>query len=80
MLFPLQACLYCAAGSFRRSHCTEHAYSHLCVQEVGVVGKGKGPYAVVMAPTRELALQINQVQHVLACIPPSSLSILRQYC
>jgi superfamily II DNA/RNA helicase len=25
-----------------------------------VVGKGKGPYAVTMAPTRELALQIKQ--------------------
>ncbi len=28
----------------------------------GVVGQGKGPYAIVMAPTRELALQINQVR------------------
>mmetsp|Transcript_27015 Transcript_27015/g.73020 ORF Transcript_27015/g.73020 Transcript_27015/m.73020 type:complete len:598 (+) Transcript_27015:3277-5070(+) len=36
--------------------------AHITKQkEAGVVGKGKGPYAVVMAPTRELALQINQV-------------------
>ena len=34
-------------------------------QDAGVVGKGKGPYAVVMAPTRELALQINQVRSTL---------------
>ncbi|KAF5833186.1 P-loop containing nucleoside triphosphate hydrolase protein [Dunaliella salina] len=36
--------------------------AHITKQkEAGVVGKGKGPFAVVMAPTRELALQINQV-------------------
>uniref|UniRef100_A0A7S0R477 RNA helicase n=1 Tax=Chlamydomonas leiostraca TaxID=1034604 RepID=A0A7S0R477_9CHLO len=38
--------------------------AHITAQrEAGVVGKGKGPYALVMAPTRELALQINQVLH-----------------
>lgn len=38
--------------------------AHIAAQrEAGVVGKGKGPYALVMAPTRELALQINQVLH-----------------
>lgn len=30
-------------------------------QEAGVV-KGKGPFAMCMAPTRELALQINEVR------------------
>lgn len=37
------------------------------LQEAGVVTKGKGPYAVVMAPTRELALQINAVGERLWC-------------
>lgn len=36
--------------------------AHIAAQrEAGVVGSGKGPFAMVMAPTRELALQINQV-------------------
>mmetsp|Transcript_11092 Transcript_11092/g.19305 ORF Transcript_11092/g.19305 Transcript_11092/m.19305 type:complete len:586 (-) Transcript_11092:432-2189(-) len=36
--------------------------AHITAQkDAGVVGKGKGPFAVCMAPTRELAIQINQV-------------------
>ncbi len=43
--------------------------AHIAAQRAaGVVGKaGKGPYALAMAPTRELALQINQVGFCVAC-------------
>lgn len=34
---------------------------HIVAQKEAGVVKGKGPFAVVMAPTRELALQINEV-------------------
>ncbi|GLC47500.1 hypothetical protein PLESTB_000847600 [Pleodorina starrii] len=34
---------------------------HIAAQREGGVVSGKGPFAIVMAPTRELALQINQV-------------------
>ncbi|GIL46598.1 hypothetical protein Vafri_3565 [Volvox africanus] len=34
---------------------------HIAAQREGGVISGKGPFAIVMAPTRELALQINQV-------------------
>lgn len=36
--------------------------AHIKAQlEAGVVGKGKGPFAVTVAPTRELAIQICTV-------------------
>ncbi|PNG63213.1 ATP-dependent RNA helicase DBP2, partial [Tetrabaena socialis] len=34
---------------------------HIAAQREAGVVSGKGPFAVVMAPTRELALQINEV-------------------
>lgn len=37
---------------------------HIAAQREGGVVSGKGPFAVVMAPTRELAMQINQVLEV----------------
>lgn len=51
----------------------------LCMpQEAGVVGgaKSKGPFAVVMAPTRELALQINQVSWAHASRSANAFSLL----
>lgn len=37
---------------------------HIAAQREAGVVTGKGPFAVVMAPTRELALQINEVLEV----------------
>ncbi len=34
---------------------------HICAQKEGGVVRGKGPFAIVMAPTRELACQIAEV-------------------
>ena len=37
---------------------------HIAAQREAGVVSGKGPFALVMAPTRELAMQINEVLEV----------------
>lgn len=66
------ACLHCVTcvGRAANGRVPVTWLACCCAQDAGVVGqgKGKGPFAVVMAPTRELALQINQVRaHARVC-------------